>query len=106
MISGKVAKHMASHDQYYLEAAPGCARELIDAETEWSYDPSSRTLHLKTRQDRHPALFRVQAHEEHSDLILMHRERMVVFEMITNSFSPECRRVCNPMPSPSPPLVT
>ena len=53
----KVNKYKPQHDLYYVEGLVS----LIDAPTEWAYDRASRTVHLRTTADDHPAAHRVQA---------------------------------------------
>ena len=47
----KAAKYKPTADLYYLEGA----LSLLDAETEWTYEQSTRTIHLKTIGDVNPS---------------------------------------------------
>ena len=51
----KASKVVAGHAIYYLEGP----LELLDAETEWTYDRPTRTIRLKTRGDEDPSLLSV-----------------------------------------------
>ena len=53
----KATKYVAAHDLYFLEGPVA----LLDAPTEWSYDASTRRIHLASLGDADPAGLRVAA---------------------------------------------
>ena len=70
-------RYKPTADLYYLEGS----LELLDMETEWHYERSTRQIHLKTRGDVHPSAMRVTARVQTYALAVIGCTHLVIHGM-------------------------